>query len=281
MRVPVRSPRNLLPAEETVLTEEVIGPLAPITVRHPRGTYPLTPASRICLEGISRNPHLFHGIGLDWGCGTGCLAIAAAKLAHVRWVIALDVLEQNVAVARENARLNRVTHRVTTLRADSFLPLTGTGRAVLDEIRGELDFVIANPPASEGDDGFSFRRLIVRDALEYLKEGGSVFLQVSFQYGPERIHSLCTEPSDGRYRHDGVVATTPWVPFDLDRADLGEQVEDYVETERSGGVPYTFGDPRARGEHLISAETALKLRRESGLSPLSRWQFHRFTVVRK
>lgn len=240
----------------------------------------MTPASRVCLEAIAANAHLFDGIGVDWGCGTGCLGITAAKLRGVRTLVALDVLEDNVRVTRENAELNGVTRCVTAIQADSFRPLTNESRDVLEEIRGRVDFVISNPPASEGDDGFSFRRLIARDAWEYLREGARVFLQISFQYRPERINSLCGEPSAGSYRYEGAVATTPWVPFDLDRADLGEQIEDYAAAEERGDVRYTFGDPRTGGESMISAREALELRRKSGASPLSKWQLHQFRAIR-
>jgi ribosomal protein L11 methyltransferase len=53
---------------------------------------------------------------LDVGTGSGVLAIAAAK-AFRRRVFASDVDTRSVAIARENARLNRVAHFVDVLRA--------------------------------------------------------------------------------------------------------------------------------------------------------------------
>jgi ribosomal protein L11 methyltransferase len=57
---------------------------------------------------------------LDLGCGSGVLAIAAAKLAPGARVVATDNDPVAVAIARDNARLNRVGGRVQVLRAEGF-----------------------------------------------------------------------------------------------------------------------------------------------------------------
>lgn len=41
-------------------------------------------------------------------------------------------------------------------------------------LRGQLDFVLANPPSSDGDDGFTFRRIVLRDSAEYLNEASTL-----------------------------------------------------------------------------------------------------------
>jgi predicted RNA methylase len=275
----LRNPGNRLPADETVLTEEVIGPLAPVSIRHPAGTYPLTPASAVSLEAISRHPHLFAGIGIDWGCGNGCLAIVAAKLPAVRRVLGLDIAAENVRIARENAELNGVADSATFILADSFRALTSDGAALLEKLKGSVDFVVANPPASEGDDGFSYRRMILEGAGEFLRNEGSVFLQISIQYGATRIERLAGEGGSKTYRWEGAIASTAWVPFDLERDDLRQQIEDYVAAEERGEPEYRFGNPLQIGGPLISAREAFAIYRESGMSPLTQWQVHRFTVV--
>jgi ribosomal protein L11 methyltransferase len=57
---------------------------------------------------------------LDLGCGSGVLAIAAARVAPAAQVIATDNDPVAVAIATENARLNRVGSRVRVLRASGF-----------------------------------------------------------------------------------------------------------------------------------------------------------------
>ena len=73
---------------------------------------------------------------LDLGTGTGVLAIAAAK-ALQKCVLASDIDAPSVGVARENARLNGVGHRVQVIRATGF-SAPGFSR------HGPFDLVLAN-----------------------------------------------------------------------------------------------------------------------------------------
>jgi ribosomal protein L11 methyltransferase len=56
---------------------------------------------------------------LDLGCGSGVLAIAAARLAPTARVLAVDNDPAAVTIATGNARLNRVSDRVRVLHASS------------------------------------------------------------------------------------------------------------------------------------------------------------------
>jgi SAM-dependent methyltransferase len=255
-----------------VLGAEVVGALAPITIRTVPGAYPLTPASTICLESVAASG--LRGRGLDWGCGTGCLAIAAAKLPGVTGVWAFDVIAANVAVAGTNVAANGVEDRVRVVHADSFSALAGRDAAAVEALHGSVDFVLANPPASRGDDGFSFRRRVVRDAAPFVRRGSVFLIQISAQYGSARIRGLVDELPGLRYV--GCEASTPWVPFDQSRSDLCGQLEAYAEHERAGGGVYAFGAPHDPDGERIDARTALQGYRSSGASPLSQWQVHRY-----
>ena len=57
---------------------------------------------------------------LDLGCGTGVLAIAAARALSAARVPASDNDPIALAIARENARLNRIGARVETVPATGF-----------------------------------------------------------------------------------------------------------------------------------------------------------------
>ena len=75
----------------------------------------------LCLEALdwlARRRRL--GRVLDLGCGSGVLAIAAARVAPSAHVIATDNDPIAVAVAKANARLNRVGRRVQVLQASGF-----------------------------------------------------------------------------------------------------------------------------------------------------------------
>lgn len=74
---------------------------------------------------------------LDLGCGSGVLAIAAARMAPAARVLAVDNDPVAVAIARQNARLNRVSGRVRVLQADGLHhPTLRRG--------GPFDVVLAN-----------------------------------------------------------------------------------------------------------------------------------------
>lgn len=85
------------------------------------------PTTRLCLEWLERNVSAGATL-LDYGCGSGILAIAAARLGAGR-VAGVDIDPQAVEAARANAERNGVT----ALFADSTQP-----------VAGEYDLVVAN-----------------------------------------------------------------------------------------------------------------------------------------
>ncbi len=64
------------------------------------------PTTRLCLEWLCMHPPRDRSV-LDYGCGSGILAIAAAKLGAAR-VTGVDLDPQAVTTARENASNNQV-----------------------------------------------------------------------------------------------------------------------------------------------------------------------------
>lgn len=85
------------------------------------------PTTRLCLEWLERNVGRDESI-LDYGCGSGILAIAAAKLGAGD-VRGLDIDPQAVRAAENNARQNGVTARFEDASTD---------------IDGQFDIVVAN-----------------------------------------------------------------------------------------------------------------------------------------
>jgi ribosomal protein L11 methyltransferase len=85
------------------------------------------PTTRLCLEWLERA--VTPGCSmLDYGCGSGILGIAAARLGAAE-VLGVDIDPQAVAAARDNARRNGVSARFD----DAAL-----------RIRGQFDLVAAN-----------------------------------------------------------------------------------------------------------------------------------------
>jgi SAM-dependent methyltransferase len=245
------------------------GGLGTLELEVPDGAGGITAASRLCLEGVGKNRDLLSGTGLDWGSGSGCLAIAAARISAVERVIGIDVAADAVATATRNATRNGVADRVTFLEADLFTAAGDRGRELLSALEGRAGFLMANPPASDGDDGLGWRRAVLDEAKRFLVDGAPVLLQVSYQYG-RRIRRLATDVPGFEYRR--VVATTDWIPFDQTRADLARSLQDYAEEEARGGLPYAFRNPDD-GRQLTATE-ALSRVIATGLSPMSRWQLH-------
>ena len=85
------------------------------------------PTTRLCLEWLERS--VAPGVSiLDYGCGSGILAIAAAKLGAGD-VLGVDIDRQAVSAAKSNAERNEVSARFD----DS-----------AKEIKGQFDIVVAN-----------------------------------------------------------------------------------------------------------------------------------------
>jgi hypothetical protein len=258
--------------DQTTVDELAIGGLGEICLHHPPGTFAVTPASRISIQAIGECRSLLSGIGLDWGSGVGGLAVAAAKIASVKRVVGLEISEANVQTAIRNAADNGVQDKVAFLLSDSFVPQTREGRSTLDAISGQVGFLLANPPSSEGDDGFDYRRRILREARTFLADGAVVLLSISSQYGADRIDALAGDIAG--YVHRGISASTDWVPFDLGRPDLLHCLELYAEEEERDGYEYAFRGPQ--NDDTLNARSALKTFRRTGDNPLSMWQTHLF-----
>jgi len=85
------------------------------------------PTTRLCLQWLEQ--HLIAGASLiDYGCGSGILAIAAAKLGASA-VTAIDIDPQALRASRDNAAINRV--ELNILSTDQPAP-------------GGVDIVVAN-----------------------------------------------------------------------------------------------------------------------------------------
>lgn len=256
---------------ETVTVTDT-GDLGPVTVQLAPGGGPVTPASRTMARAIGNHASLFAGDGIDWGTGTGLLAIVASRIGTVSSMTGLERDSAAVTVARHNARANDAHNKVQIVQADLYEATSPAGRETIDRLRGRTDFLIANPPASRGDDGLSWRRRVLSGAKAFLKPRSAALVQVSAQYGSSRVELLAEATG---FHHRGAIESSDWVPFDLQREDLREALHDYVAEERRGGLTYEFRHPET--SRLMSAEAALRLHRAAGQSPLTRWQAHLLT----
>ncbi len=125
---------------------------------------------------------------LDLGSGSGCIAVALAKLLSDATVTSVDCSTKALDIARENAGKNGVTVRF--LAGSLFQP-----------VAGELfDLIVSNPPyiptadldglqpevrefepkgaLDGGADGLDFYRLIIPAAPDHLNPGGWLMVEV-------------------------------------------------------------------------------------------------------
>ena len=127
---------------------------------------------------------------LDFGTGTGCLAITLAGQCPRARLHALDLSAAALNLARHNAALHGLTERLTFHLGDGF-------RALPADLR--FDLLVSNPPyiptadlatlppevrdfdpraaLDGGADGLDFYRLLAREAPAWLKAGGGLFAE--------------------------------------------------------------------------------------------------------
>ena len=136
---------------------------------------------------------------LDLCTGSGCIAVALAKAltkdAIDCRIIASDISEGALEVARLNSSRMRVSERIEFLRSDLF-----------NNINTKFDIIVANPPyiarfefetlqkevlkepriaLDGGEDGLDFYRKIVRSAPGYLNPGGYIIFEIGFGQAAE------------------------------------------------------------------------------------------------
>jgi 16S rRNA (guanine1207-N2)-methyltransferase len=117
---------------------------------------------------------------LDWGCGYGAIGIAIAATHPKLKVWMVDINERAVALAKRNAKLNRVKN-VVVLKSDSF-------SALPTELR--FDAIVTNPPIHAGK---KVLVQLIRDAFKWLKVGGSFWFVAQTQHGAKTLQRITEE----------------------------------------------------------------------------------------
>ncbi|MCK9604140.1 MAG: peptide chain release factor N(5)-glutamine methyltransferase [Candidatus Omnitrophica bacterium] len=128
---------------------------------------------------------------MDIGTGSGCIAISLAKLLKDADIIATDISDNALEVAKENARRHGV--KINFILADLF--------NAVDCVMHPVDLIISNPPyvasgeiatlqpeisyepriaLDGGADGLDFYRRIINGAVDYLKKDGLLILEIGF-----------------------------------------------------------------------------------------------------
>jgi ribosomal protein L11 methyltransferase len=143
------------------------------------GTHPTT---ALCLEWLD-SANLADKIVLDYGCGSGILAIAAAKLGAQR-VWAVDIDPQALMASDDNAAENEVEDRLE-LTDPADLPATLTVDMLIANILAGVLVRLAPELASRVKPG---GRLALAGILETHADAVQAAFCQHFRFGPRRQH---------------------------------------------------------------------------------------------
>lgn len=131
---------------------------------------------------------------VDACTGSGCIAVAIARLRPRAQVIATDLSPSSLNVARLNATRHAVCQRITWLEGDLLGPLADRG------LKGRIDVIVSNPPyISEADwatlqpevrlfeprgalvagpQGTELQERLLQEAGQYLSPGGALIMEI-------------------------------------------------------------------------------------------------------
>jgi release factor glutamine methyltransferase len=131
---------------------------------------------------------------VDACTGSGCIAVAIARLRPRAQVIATDLSPSSLNVARLNATRHAVCQRIAWLEGDLLGPLADRG------LKGRIDVIVSNPPyISEADwatlqpevrlfeprgalvagpQGTELQERLLQEAGQYLSPGGALIMEI-------------------------------------------------------------------------------------------------------
>jgi release factor glutamine methyltransferase len=142
------------------------------------------------LSTLNSQPSTCPSTALDFGTGSGCLAIALAVKSPGARVHALDLSADALEIAKQNAARHQVLQRIQFVCGDGFAALPEGSR---------FDLIISNPPyvataeieslepevrdydprsaLDGGADGLDFYRRFAAEARPFLQTGGRLMLE--------------------------------------------------------------------------------------------------------
>ena len=138
---------------------------------------------------------------VDLCTGSGCIAVCLAKELSSARVIAIDVSDKAISVARENAQRHNVSERILFATGDLFEPLHDLAG------RGQIDVIATNPPYIRAADrqslqpevrnfepaqalfaglrGTEIAEKIIRAAPAYLGKNGALIMEMGMGQADE------------------------------------------------------------------------------------------------
>ncbi len=127
---------------------------------------------------------------LDFGTGTGCIAIALAVKCPAAKITALDLSAEALALAKQNAAANKGAERIEFFHGDGFAALPGNvlfdlissnppyiASAEIETLQPEVRDFDPRAALDGGADGLDFYRRLAVEAKAFLKPDGKIMLE--------------------------------------------------------------------------------------------------------
>lgn len=153
------------------------------------------PETELLVEYVARRiPVERQATIVDVCTGSGCIAVAIARMRPQARVIATDLSSPSLDVARKNATRHAVCERITWLEGDLLGPLAA------QELEGLVDVIVSNPPyiaeadwatlqpevrlfeprgaLVAGPQGTELHERLLQEASRYLSPGGAVIMEI-------------------------------------------------------------------------------------------------------
>jgi release factor glutamine methyltransferase len=144
---------------------------------------------------------------LDVGTGSGCIAISVAKHHAAATIVAVDMSDEALTVARRNAETHGVADRVTFRKSDLFAGLSHDA---------PFDLILSNPPyiptatlatlavdvrdhepraaLDGGADGFTVFDRLIAGATIHLRSGGALLVEIGFDQEAAALQRVAVVP---------------------------------------------------------------------------------------
>lgn len=142
---------------------------------------------------------------LDMCTGSGAIAVSIAKNTNNCKVYAVDISNTALEVAKKNAIKNGVDEKIEFINSNMFEKL---------DINKKFDIIVSNPPYIETDtikqleiqvqnepkialdgglDGLDFYRNMLANSKKYLKENGTIAMEIGYNQGKSVIDLFKTQ----------------------------------------------------------------------------------------
>lgn len=146
----------------------------------------------LALELTANFPDLRLGNWLDLGTGSGAIALGLAEIFPSAEIHAVDISQNALKIAQENAFIQKLHHRIKFYHGSWFEPI--------NELKNSFSGIISNPPyipsnlvlelqpevvnhepkiaLDGGDDGLRDIKLLINQAPNFLKKGGFLLIEI-------------------------------------------------------------------------------------------------------